>query len=290
MATIRRVAPAILAGLLVVAGLLIPSSARAATVAAPDPVQHHLDHLHHLAHLAHLKVLGITPSASAPAPAGWKLTYSQDFSGTALPAGWGAYQGQPGGDPDGYWLYKNVSVSGGYLNLTTTPNSDPQRAGTATSGGVSSWGHAQTYGLYLVRMKGDSEPGLNMSDILILWPQNNQWPPEIDFYEDSGGARQGYAATLHPGPNGDNCCTIQESFANDATVWHTYGVAWTPSSLVYTIDGKTVGTVNRSQLTGAAQWPSIPMVLDIQSQNLGSAQPGATTTMQIDWVKEYAQS
>ena len=231
------------------------------------------------------------PTGNIP---GWNLVYSQDFNGTRLPAGWGAYSGEPGSDPDGYWDPANVTVSNGELHFGTTANDDPKRSNTYSSGGVDFYGHPQTYGMYLVRMKGDYEPGLEMSDIALLWPSrnNNVWPPEIDFFEDSGGSRSSFSPTLHPGPNGDNCCVITTTLANDATRWHTYGVEWTSSTITYTIDGRQWGSVvHKSQLSASAQWPDINMDLALQSQNLGSAQPTRPIeTMTVDWVAEYAPS
>jgi beta-glucanase (GH16 family) len=229
------------------------------------------------------------PTGNLP---GWNLLYTQNFSGDSLPDDWGAYTGQPGGDPHGYWEPQNVSVSDGELHLSTTPDSDPDKSGAATSGGVAFYGEPQTYGMYLVRMKADYEPSLEMSDILLLWPSDNDWPPEVDFFEDSGAGRQRYATFLHMGPDGDDCCTIENSVANDATQWHTYGVAWTASTITYTVDGKVFAVVYKSNLTGEGQyWPNTPMNLDIQSENLGSAQPqGSVETMTVDWVAEFSQS
>jgi beta-glucanase (GH16 family) len=230
------------------------------------------------------------PTGNLP---GWTLTYSTDFSGTSLPAGWGAYSGQPGGDPYGYWKPGNVVVSGNELHLRTTPNDDPQRANTYSTGGVAFYGKTQKYGMYLVRMKGDSEPGLRMSNIALLWPEDNQsWPPEIDFYEDHGGKRSYFASTLHPGPNGNDCCTVvRNAKNNNGTQWHTYGVMWTPTSITYTIDGKAFGTVHPGDVTSPGKWPSIPMTLDLQSQNLGPTQPShSIETMTVAWVAQYTPS
>jgi beta-glucanase (GH16 family) len=231
----------------------------------------------------------VMPTGNLP---GWNLLYTQNFSGDSLPGDWGAYTGQPGGDPHGYWEPQNVSVNDGELHLSTTPDSDPDKSGAATSGGVAFYGEPQTYGMYLVRMKADYEPSLEMSDILLLWPSDNDWPPEVDFFEDSGAGRQRYATFLHMGPDGDDCCTIENSVANDATQWHTYGVAWTASTITYTVDGKVFAVVDKSNLTGEGQyWPNTSMNLDIQSENLGSAQPqGSVETMTVDWVAEYSQS
>jgi Glycosyl hydrolases family 16 len=211
---------------------------------------------------------------------GWRLTYSTDFPGNSLPSHWGAYSGEPGGDPDGNWNPADLAVSGGELHFY---------AANGSTGGVSFFGNPQTYGQYLVRMKGDDEPGINISDILLLWPDNNVWPPEIDFFEDNGGDRSGYMATVHAGSDGDDSNQVHVNVNNNnATQWHTYGVQWTPSTITFTVDGQSVGSVSQRD-TGS--WPNIPMNLDLQSQNLGPAQPAnGTETMTVAWVAEYTAS
>jgi beta-glucanase (GH16 family) len=223
-----------------------------------------------------------SPPGSMP---GWRIVYSQNFSGSGLPPGWGAYEGQPGGDPFGEWDPANVVVSGGALHLLATHGTG---AGYST-GGVMFSGNPQTYGMYLVRMKGDYEPALQISDIALLWPHGSAWPPEIDFYEDDGGTRAGYLATVHPGPSGNDSNQVHVTVNSDATQWHTYGVQWTPTSIIFTIDGHQAGTAVPD--SGLPAWPDIPMDLALQSQNLGAAQPTQSIeTMTIDWVAEYAMN
>jgi hypothetical protein len=228
----------------------------------------------------------VHPAGPPPWPTkvtGWRLTYGTDFPGDRLPSKWDAYNGEPGGDPYGNWVSSNVSVSGGELHLMATPSAQ---------GGVQFYGNAQTYGMYLVRMKGDYEPGLAINNLAILWPaQQGVWPPEVDFYQDLGGTRQTFSASLHVGPDGDGDCCIYPSPTQDrnATAWHTYGVQWTPSTMTYTIDGRVWARVSRSSLSSRAQWPTIPMNLTLQSQNQASAQPhGTIETMTVAWVAEYA--
>jgi beta-glucanase (GH16 family) len=220
--------------------------------------------------------------ASVP---GWQLTYSTDFPGNSLPSGWDAYNGEPGGDPDGNWVSSNVTVSGGALHLAATPSAQ---------GGVAFYGNPQTYGMYLVRMKGDDEPDLDINNLAILWPaQQGVWPPEVDFFQDLGGTRQNFSASLHPGPNGNGGCCVIGSPNQDSngTAWHTYGVQWTPSTMTYTIDGRVWASVSSSSLSSGTQWPDIPMNLTLQSQNQASAQPSGTTdTMTVAWVAEYSMS
>lgn len=225
---------------------------------------------------------GTSPPGSV---AGWRLTYSTDFPGNSLPSGWYPYSGEPGGDPDGNWVPSNVSVSGGAMHLMATPSGQA---------GVQFYGNPQTYGMYLVRMKGDYEPGLSINNLAILWPaQQGVWPPEVDFFQDAGGTRQSFSASLHAGPDGNGGCCVIASPTQDIneTAWHTYGVQWTPSTITYTIDGRVWASVSSSSLSSPAQWPTIPMNLTLQSQNQDSAQPNGTIeTMTVAWVAEYAMS
>lgn len=225
---------------------------------------------------------GTSPPGSG---AGWQLTYSTDFPGNSLPSGWLAYNGEPGGDPDGNWAPSNVSVSGGAMHITAT---------SSAQGGVQFYGNPQTYGMYLVRMKGDYEPGLSINNLAILWPsQQGVWPPEVDFFQDAGGSRQNFSASLHVGPDGNGGCCVIASPTQDSssTAWHTYGVQWTPNAMTYTIDGRVWASVSRSSLSSPAQWPTIPMNLTLQSQNQDSAQPSGTIeTMTVAWVAEYAMN
>jgi beta-glucanase (GH16 family) len=212
---------------------------------------------------------------------GWKQVYAQAFDGNSLPSDWNAFDGTPGGYSPSVagWRSSLCSVSGGELHFM---------ADGIHSCGVGWYSYPQTYGMYLVRMKGDIEPStMHFSDIALLWPANNQWPPEIDFYEDSGSSRSSYMATVHPGPNGNNSGQVHVVVGSNGAQWHTYGVEWTPSTITFTIDGHPAGTaVSRSD---TQSWPDIPMVLALQSQNLGGAgAPTERETMTVAWVAEYA--
>jgi hypothetical protein len=82
-----------------------------------------------------------------------------------------------GGGP--VWtLWITGTLSGGDLHFNGRYDSSMHRYSTA---GVSFGGKDQTYGMYLVRMKGDYAPGVAISDIALLWPAGDGWPPEIDW-------------------------------------------------------------------------------------------------------------
>jgi beta-glucanase (GH16 family) len=195
-------------------------------------------------------------TAAQPSPAKWKRVFTESFDGPLDRSSWGAYSGQPGGDPGGFWDPSHVRVRKGVLNLETYR--DERFGGRWVSGGVSS-SHAlrQRYGKYLVRLRMDG--GKGVAGIVLLWPVRDHWPPEIDLAETGGTSnrRSEASATLHYGAENRQ---IQRTVRADFTRWHTVGVEWTPRRLVYTIDGRRWASVRSPHV------PSERMELDIQSQ------------------------
>ena len=129
--------------------------------------------------------------------------------------------------------------------------------------------------------------GEGVASVLLLWPSDGSWPPEIDFGEDGGGDRSQSTATLHYGSNDSQQA---QSVSADFSQWHTMGVEWTPGLLKFTLDGAVWATMNSSNV------PSIPMELDAQAQagtcgDPWDPCPDATTpahvNMQVDWVAAY---
>ena len=224
------------------------------------------------------------PSGYAPpaanAMAGYTQSYVTDFNGSSLPSGWYTYSGQPGGDPGSQWASSHVSVSGGILTLNAFQ--DPAYGGEWVTGGLCQCGVARTYGAYFVRSR---VTGAGPTQVELLWPANNTWPPEIDFSETSGGTGGSTASDIWAS-SGSSRSQVQSHVSIDMTAWHTWGVIWTPTTITYTVDGRVWGEVANS-----GSIPSIPMTLDIQQQtwcSSGYACPSAPQSMQVNWVAEYA--
>ena len=219
----------------------------------------------------------------------WRRVFFDSFARGLQPRRWGRYSGQPGGDPGGWWAPSHVVDRHGIVSLETYR--DPRFGGRWVSGGISSaLALKQTYGKYEVRLRMD--PGKGVAVVALLWPVADHWPPEIDFAENGGetSARRHVTATLHYGSHNTQ---IQHSVSGDFTHWHTLGVEWLPSELVYTLDGHAWAVVKGPEV------PSEPMELDIQTQagTCGDAFapcPDATTpprvNAQIDWVAVYARA
>jgi hypothetical protein len=240
----------------------------------------------------------IDPSGENPPTAlsGFTLKYVQDFTGNSIPANWGAYHGTPGGESSdvAQWVPDMCTFSGGEAHFMALG---------IDSCGLQYYGNPQVYGAWFARLKGDSQPSnIFFSNIFLLFPTNNQWPPEIDIFEDGGdrsrtisslyntvGSLCGSAATEQCLQSYGQSNGQSGGVANDDTQWHTYGVEWTPSSVTWFIDGRAIYTAPASQVKSPAQQPAVPMYMDLQSQNLqGTGAPAQRESMTVDWVEEYS--
>jgi hypothetical protein len=221
------------------------------------------------------------PSGYAPPPAnalaGFTQSYVTDFPGTALPSAWGSYEGSIGGDPGAQYDQKHVTVGGGLLQFNTYQ--DPAFNNAWITGGACDCNlAAQTYGAWFVRSR---LTGPGATEVELLVPDANVWPPELDFNE-SYADTTGTSATTHYGA-GD--ATIERTVNIDLTQWHTWGLIWTPTSLTYTVDGNVWGTVDT-----AAAIPTIPMHLSLQQQTWCASNwacPTANSSLDVDWVAQY---
>jgi hypothetical protein len=239
------------------------------------------------------------PSGQNPATtlSGFSLKYVQEFTGDSAPANWGLYDGVPGGETsqEAEWVPGLCAFSGGEAHFM---------ASGIDSCGLHYQGEPREYGAWFARLQAGDEPaGELFSDIFLLWPADNQWPPEIDVYEDEGN-RSRTVATLW-NTVGDLCgssptaqCLGEyqqgngeaDGVANSDTEWHTYGVEWTPAGVSWLIDGHVILTAPASQVKSGAAQPALPMNMALQSQNLpGSAgSPSLSDTMNVDWVEQFS--
>jgi hypothetical protein len=223
------------------------------------------------------------PSGKAPpgpnALKGYTLRYENDFTGTTIPTGWDAFDGTPGGDPDGQFGSAHVVVSGGLLRLNTWK--DPAYGDKWVTGGICQCGLATKYGAYLVRSR---ITGAGPNEVQLLWPASNLWPPEIDFNE-SGGSNSATSSTLHYGTTN---LLDQRQLSINLTQWHTWGVIWTPSTVKYIVNGQVWGSISvRTEIA------NVPMTLDMEQRDLcqiGLQCPTKPESMLIDWVAEYQPS
>ena len=242
----------------------------------------------------------VADPSGVPAPRGnlpgWRQVFVDDFAGSSLSNAWLTYNGQPGNDHGGWWSRSHDIVSGGELRLTTSPDravcassAGCQAVNDEVSGGLK-MRFGQTYGKYLVRLRADNARGVSV--VALLWPQNNQWPPEVDFVEDNGvSPRVLNTATLHYGSSDTR---VQRTLRISLARWQTLGVQWSPGKVQYTIGGRVWATVVNADV------PSIPMALALQAQTWACSPsvwelcPNASTPKRaefdIAWVAMYARA
>jgi beta-glucanase (GH16 family) len=226
------------------------------------------------------------PSGDIP---GWRQTFAEDFDQSGLDKRWWVYEGQPGGDPGGWFSRSHVTQSDGRLVITGSREKTPNGDIYATGGISNSKTFSQTYGRFEFRFRMDEGYGINFA--LLLWPADNSWPPEINVAEDTGRSRDLLTATLH---YGDDNSTIarKSSGVYDMTQWHTAAVEWAPGSLTYLLDGKAwTSPVTSSDV------PNIDMTMAIQAQawpcgssfsDCPNATTPATVRLEVDWAVAYA--
>lgn len=222
---------------------------------------------------------GMGPPNSRAMP-GYKMTYSTSFPGGSVPSGWIVYHGQPTNDPGAQFGSAHVVVRGGMLRLNTWR--DPGYQNRWVTGGLCLCGTPQTYGAYYVRSR---VTGGGPTAVLLLWPASNKWPPEIDFNESSGKIGS-TTATVHFGATNQQ---EHRELRIDMLKWHTWGVIWSPTSIVYTVDGVAWATESNN----SASIPNVPMHLAIQQQTAclqGRLCPSAPVSMLVNWVAEYQAS
>jgi hypothetical protein len=218
---------------------------------------------------------GVAPPGPAALP-GYHLRYVTDFPGRRLPRGWNVFTGVPGGDPGGRFGASHVVVAGGLLHLNAWR--DPRHGGAWVTGGLCHCALASTYGAYFVRSR---ITGGGANEVQLLWPADNQFPPEIDFNEN-GGSVTSTSSSLH---YGSSTALVKRTVRIDMEAWHTWGVIWTPGAVTYVVDGRVWARV-----TAASLVPHLPMRLDIEQRTrctIGQQCPRAPVSMLVDWVAEY---
>ncbi|MDN3547212.1 glycoside hydrolase family 16 protein [Mucilaginibacter aquaedulcis] len=132
-----------------------------------------------------------------------------------------------------------------------------------------------TYGSASARMKMAAGAG--------LWPAfwalgNGNWPDcgEIDIMETIGDSSW-VSHALH-GPNyfGDTPLVYRAHFAAgiDVTQWQVYTVDWSPTSLIFKVDGKVTYTVTKPMVEKYGRWAFDNKKFIILNFALGGGYPG----------------
>jgi len=223
------------------------------------------------------------PSGMAPPVpgsfAGYNLTYVNDFNGHLMPPGWDLFSGHPGGLPAVSFSPSHVLVARGLLRIKTYR--DPAFGNNWTMGGTCQCGRPVLYGAFFVRSR---ITGLGANSVELLWPNNNSWPPEIDFNENLNQLNLTTSTTHWGTVNHQQATFLHINMLH----WHTWGVIWTPTYVLYVVDGHPW-----HQFATAGEIPQIPMNLDLETRAMCPSTfecPTQASAMLVDWVAEYQPS
>lgn len=220
------------------------------------------------------------PSGEAPPTAnalpGYVRSYVTDFLGATLPPGWSRFAGPANGDADAYWGLGHVLMGGGMVRLLTY-----RKGSQWVSGGMCLCRHPLLYGAFFVRSRV-SRAGPDEAE--LLWPKADVWPPEVDFNES--GSLTETSWDVH---YGSSQAFVQGKHRLDLSKWHTFGVIWSPTRLIFTVDGVIWGVVKARNVI-----PHQAMTLDIDQEarcngTKWAACPTGTTSLQVDWVEQFSR-
>lgn len=197
------------------------------------------------------------PSPGQPSsPGRWTLNYDETFDASSLGTRWSRYGGQPSSDPFTRWDPARVAVRDGALVLTAEPIGG--RPGYWTTGGVSNWRDAQTYGRWTVRFRA-TRSGIQ-SFHFLLWPASKRWPPELDLAESWDPERKRLDGFVHwRAADGSRRQQAARVIA-DLTAWNTVTLTWTPTEVSLQLNGR-----RWASFTGSAI-PHEPMWLALQTE------------------------
>ena len=193
-----------------------------------------------------------------------------------------------------------VYIKKGRLVCRAIPNKD-LKTDTATmlTGAVETMDLFDfTYGKVEVRMRTNVKSGNSPAAWIRNDPKKHKLYSEIDIME-SFGKRKEVLHTIHSEYTVNTKNHGEKNYFRkdiDITKWHIYGIIWTPSEVVWTIDGKETGRYRKSSsvsMLARNQWTFFqPMFLRL-NQSLCNGNMGlypdttATYVTEFDCIRVY---
>lgn len=248
----------------------------------------------------------------------WSLVFSDEFNGTTLDttkwnkidyvnwnvADWRKYQSR-----DDELVTMNgdgtVSLWGKYGDYTSQSDQTGASDTYACGGIFTNKTFTFQYGYVEVRTKFDCAQGAWPA--IWMMPTTGAWPQtgEIDImehlnyqgviyqtvhYNDASGSHISDTTV-----NANGASTAYFTTQEDKAAFHTYGVEWTPESVIFFMDGKATLTLNAQENNG--NWPfnkeNNPYYLLLDMQLGGSwvgeiGNIGDGVAMTVDYVRVYS--
>ena len=252
----------------------------------------------------------------------WTCTFDDEFSGTALDTTkWVVVTSATGAPINNGACYttspNNVSVSGGYLNLTVRQESAPlscklplgRTASTPyTSGDVATYGKfSQTYGRFAVRASFPAATVAGLQASLWMYPNTNTygaWPlsGELDIAEEYSRYADRVIPYLHYNYDtatvdktlNTNIVTNNYCMITDVNAFHEYAVEWTKTAITILFDGQVcmVDKPVALGLTGMAPFDQpfymiLTQALGITGNAFVAGSTPLPATTRVDYVRAW---
>ena len=227
------------------------------------------------------------PDGSRPDSKKWR-------SSTRYSATWNRWISN---SPDVTFIRDGALVCRAIPNPNTSTDNVPMITGAMETRGKFSF----TYGKVEVRLRTNLHTGNFPAAWMMPQPPADGWPNggEIDIFESIDGENKAYHTvhsnwTYNLGHKNDPQSSFSEGV--DVSQWHTYGLIWNETSIVWTLDGNVVGTYMKSSKQDAlaqGQWPFTHPFYIILNQSVGNgtwAKPADisyTYETLFDWVRVY---
>lgn len=256
--------------------------------------------------------------ATAFAAGDWKLSWADEFDGSALDRSkWGWLKAGYNNNEQSYYAMENAVVADGSLRLiarkdASNPDKKPYTSAAVTTRGKFS----QAYGRFEARMK--LPQGSGYWPAFWLMPETDTdeahgpWPMcgEIDILE-TGGERDTFISSLHfANRNNTHACVstgrIKLPAGADTSAWNVYAVEWEPMGMRIYFNDRRVGEFKvkdwwtygpSGQLRAPRPAPfdkPFYIILNnaVGGQFIGNAMPkpgNETQSLEIDYVRVYGK-
>jgi beta-glucanase (GH16 family) len=186
-----------------------------------------------------------------------------------------------------------VSVHDGYLRIDLRPS--PFRSMKYSGGEIDTRDiFSQQYGYFEARIKMPAGRGVHPA--WWLWPQSDRWPPEIDIAEIKGSEPTHVYMTVHWPEDGivrehpeqvdfsgDHFAEAPYEDPDITQDFHVFGLAWTPDTLVWYIDG-----AERHRTSEHVPTEPFMLILDLALDGYGGA-PDASTVLPVSMLVDYVR-
>ncbi|MDE2487563.1 MAG: family 16 glycosylhydrolase, partial [Alphaproteobacteria bacterium] len=177
--------------------------------------------------------------------------------------------------------------AGGQLTITAAPTTASDNFGYGyTSGMISTKeSFAQTYGYF--EMRAELPHAAGGWPAFWLVPADGSWPPELDVMETLTGDAHVDYTTEHTMETGTHTSSSISSYIPDTSDgFHTYGVLWTKTDLVWYVDGVEVFHTATPTDMNKPMYMIANLALGGWSGTIDNA--SMPEQMKIDYIRSYA--